>query len=131
MVRSWCFILVLHCGNLLFGQEDPVLRVRKPKSSPSSLPHIGGCYTGEISLQKFCSGTISSERGLQITSYVIRIEGGVDGNATAIEGNRIPGYFCQKGGLRVSARVFITDILAKDSNGNVYPLANMNFLIKE
>jgi hypothetical protein len=131
MVRSWSLILLLYFAGSLFGQEDPVLRVRKPKTNPSSLPHIGGCFTGEISFQKFCSGTISTDRGLQITSFVIRIEGDADGSGTKITGNRIPGNFCERGRLQVNTRVFITDIISMDSDGKIYPLPNMNLHIKE
>lgn len=131
MVRSWWLILLLHVGSSLFGQDDPVLRVRKPKSNTSSLPHIAGCYTGEISFGKFCSGQLATEIGLVITSFTIRLEGGSGDSSLKISGNRIPSDLCERGKVLRGQRVFITNIVAIDSDGKNYPLPNMNLVISD
>jgi hypothetical protein len=117
------FVTVLH------AQNDPVLRVRKPKSAVNSMPHIAGVYTGEISVGAFCSGLIKNDLGWVVSSFVLRLEGDSSGDGRKISGNKIPSSLCEKLQYIVGLRVFITEIIAFDGSGTTHVLPNMSFLL--
>ena len=122
-------VISLMCCAPCGAQEDPVLRVRKPKPNPNKMPHVAGVYSGEISFSAFCNGEIKNEAGWKVMSFTLRVEGGQFDRIEQVKGNRIPLTFCEQlfGLKRVT--IFITEIFAVDETGKVFPLTNMSLLL--
>lgn len=123
-------LIVAYSSNL--NAQEYVLKVRKKEKESDYYPHISGVMDGDILLDVVCGNAITNNKNWRIISCVLTYGFKHVGNPIKIEGDKIPKYICDNW-RSIDYRglpIFITEIQAVDSNGELYHLNNLKFVLK-
>lgn len=112
--------------------QEYTLKVRKPERESDYFPHLAGVMDGEIDISKICSHSITNNKKWKVLSFSFSIGANSGQNYTAVTGDRFPTIYCDrwKRPEFKGVVVFITDIVALNSNGEKQLLNNLRLIVK-
>ncbi|MFT5780188.1 MAG: hypothetical protein ACI837_003149 [Crocinitomicaceae bacterium] len=102
---------------------DDIPEVKRMKTMPT----VGGIFTGRIRVDELClAGKIACNNDYVVYSYDVQYSNGREDIIERVRGNKFPPYMCSNvKDYNIGQPIFITNILAKNPEGDVLRLLSM------
>lgn len=113
-------------------KEKVVEKMNAPKvMSRSSMPSISGVYSGDIQWENFKQGEIFVAEDLSVKQFSIQYTSRLGDRTISVEGSKIPqDVVSDLEKLGLNQTVFITNVIAKNDNGDLMRCYSMDLNLK-
>lgn len=105
--------------------------VKAKVSSRTSMPSIAGVYNGDIQWENFKEGEIFVAEDLSVKQFSIQYTSRLGDRTISVEGSKIPqDVVSDLEKLGLNQTVFITNVIAKNDNGDLMRCYSMDLNLK-